>query len=173
MRIDLRDVDGRRLGRVEVDPARRPNLVRATPPDGGEPREQFLNWDGAIDDAGRLRKCLCCGCGSLYRAKALPQVTPFVVVLAFAGAAVGLLGYAADPRGLAALVVLLVLDIATLVFARPRLVCYRCGTVYARHRIARYFRPWERSEAERIARREDLEAAATPVTPAEPVSGNR
>jgi len=162
MRIDLRDVDGRRLGRVEVAPAERPNLVRPTPPEGGEPRDHFLNWDGALDDSGRLRRCVACGCGSLYRSKAMPQVTPFVVVLAFAGAAVGLLGYAADPAGLAALVALLTLDVATLVLARPRLVCYRCGTIYSRHRIARYFRGWQRSEAERVARRDEPAVAAEP-----------
>ncbi len=86
MRIDVRDAEGKRLGRVEVDPAQRPSLVRLTldakagpdakgapglsaPPATGpaEPHEHFLNWDEALDDAGQLRRCVVCGCSSLYR----------------------------------------------------------------------------------------------------------
>jgi hypothetical protein len=152
MRIDARDADGRRLGRVELDETQRPSLVRlvdpAKPDDPG--RERYLNWEGGLDDAGCLRRCVVCGCTSLYRTKALPQVTPFVVVLAFVGAIVGLLGYANHPLVLPALVVLLAVDVATLVLARTRLVCYRCGSVYSRCPIARYHRRWARSEAERV-----------------------
>lgn len=152
MRIDVRDAEGRRFGRVEVDEAQPPSLVRLADPDrpGGEARERYLHWDGALDDAGHLRRCVVCGGGDLYRSKALPQVTPFIVVLAFVGSIVGLLGYAAHPLVLPALVVLLAIDVGTLALARNRLVCYRCGSVYGRCGIARYHRRWERSEAERI-----------------------
>jgi hypothetical protein len=166
MRIDARDADGRRLGRVELDETQRPSLVRlvdpANPDDPAkteEPgRERYLNWEGGLDDAGHLRRCVICGCTSLYRSKALPQVTPFIVVLAFVGAIVGLLGYANHPLVLPALVVLLGVDVATLALARTRLVCYRCGSVYSRCPIARYHRRWARSEAERVhAEREPAE----------------
>ncbi|MFO0827592.1 MAG: hypothetical protein U0572_05520 [Phycisphaerales bacterium] len=146
MRIDARDTDGRWLGRIEVDPGQRPSLVAVTD-STATTHERFLNWDGALDDAGHLRHCLICGCPSMYRSKALPQVTPFIVVLAFAGAFVGLLGYATNPIVLPALVVLLVIDIATLVVARTRLVCYRCGSRYSRLSIARYHRRWDRNAA--------------------------
>ncbi len=151
MRIDLRDPDGRRLGRVEVDPAQRPDLVRLPGETADAPgSERFLNWEGAIDDGGHLRTCVVCGSSSLYRGKVFPQVTPFVVLLAFAGAVIGFLGYATNPLVLPALLVLLLVDIATLALARERLVCYRCGSIYARLRIARYHSRWSRTAAERV-----------------------
>lgn len=149
MRVDARDEDGHRIGRFEVDPTARPNLVRVTDANGVA-QERYLNWDGAIDDSGNLRHCLLCGCQSLYRSKALPQVTPFIVVLAFAGAFIGLLGFASNPFVLPALVVLLVVDVATLVVARSRLVCYRCRSLYSRLPIARYHRRWSRTQAEHV-----------------------
>lgn len=209
MRIDVREPGGDnptpwtnpRLGRIDVDPVARPNLVRlpalptdtgsasgsaAGPTDGPTERstdrslsgsrpasdagpsasresgvDRFLNWDGAIDDGGHLRKCVICGCDRLYRRKVLPQVTPFVVLLAFAGAIIGLLGYTNNPLMLPGLVVLLVIDVATLALARERLVCYRCGSVYSKLKIARYHRRWDRSEAERVRTRAGGSAGTT------------
>jgi hypothetical protein len=167
-----------RLARIEVDPTIRPNLIRlpvALPPpepaverrtphdESAEPPatspardaggERFLNWEGALDDGGHLRKCLICGCDRLYRQKTLPQVTPFVALLAFAGAIIGLLGYSNNQFMLPVLVGLLLIDIATLALASERLVCYRCGSVYSKLRIARYHRRWDRTEAERVRAR--------------------
>jgi hypothetical protein len=167
-----------RIARIEVDPVARPNLIRlpaaspapeaaadapttaqGTPeqPPQTAPRDQgsdrFLNWEGALDDGGHLRKCLICGCDHLYRQKTLPQVTPFVALLAFAGAIIGLLGYSNNPLMLPVLVGLLVIDIATLALASERLICYRCGSVYSKLRIARYHRRWDRTEAERVRAR--------------------
>lgn len=145
MRIDLRSADRRPIGRVEVDSATRP--TRVVVPAAG--REVFLTWDGAVDDSGHLRRCVACGCQAMFRTKSFPQVTLLVVVLAFAGAVVAALGYAADPAVLAALVVVLVVDVGILLFARPLLVCYRCRTTYAGLAIARYHRRWDRREGER------------------------
>ncbi len=181
MRIDVREPDrdnptpwtNPRLARVEVDPTVRPNLIRlpiapppaseteatptpqqATPPTVRDTSgERFLNWEGALDDGGHLRKCLICGCDRLYRQKTLPQVTPFVALFAFAGAIIGLLGYSNNPLMLPVLVGLLIIDIATLALASERLVCYRCGSVYTKLRIARYHRRWDRTEAERVRAR--------------------
>lgn len=175
MRIDVRESgEGSnrkaplQAGRIEVDPEARPNLVRILPKgtsqgaerpadDGsaGDPAGErgahcFLNWEGAVDDSGHLRKCLLCGCDHMYRSKALPQVTPFIVALAFAGAVFGLLGFASNPFVLPVLVVLLAVDIATLALAKERLVCYRCRSVYSRLRIARYHRRWSRGEEEKV-----------------------
>lgn len=195
MRIDVREQDGDNpgqrknpwLGRIDVDPNARLNLVRlpapldgpsgsgtddqvaAGGPNGGEADPStdaapqrvltyFLNWEGAIDDAGQLRKCVLCGCDRLYRRKVLPQVTPFIVLLAFAGAVIGLLGYSNNPLVLPGLVVLLVIDVATLGLARERLVCYRCGSVYSKLRIARYHRRWNRTEAELVRARSSASA---------------
>ena len=93
MNVDVRAAGGKRLGRVEIDPTARPIRVRPELSD----RDLFVDWDGAIDDAGHLRRCVVCDHGRLYRSRTLPQVTPFVILLAFAGAILGLLGYADRP----------------------------------------------------------------------------
>lgn len=146
LRAEIRTAsDPPRTVRVTLDPATRPPRVR--PPDGGE--DLFLEWEGVLDDAGRLRRCPRCGSGSLYRARSVPAVTPFVVILAFAGTVLALLGLADDPRVLAGLVALLALDIAILLLGRTWLVCYRCRSRYRGLPIARQHRTWDRSEAER------------------------
>ena len=160
MRIELRDSNGRRLSRVEIDERVRPARV----PVAETGQDLFLRWDEAIDDASALRKCVVCGCGDLYARKNLPQVTPFVVVLALSGAAVALLGYANNPLVVALLAALLVVDVVTLILARRQLVCYGCGAVYWALRIARYHRPWDRAVAERVAK-EPIELPTVLVEP--------
>lgn len=145
MRIDLRSADRRPLGRVGVDPAARPTRVSVP----GVEREVFLSWDGALDDAGHLRRCVACGGQAMFRTKSFPQVTLLVVVLAFAGAVVAALGYAANPLVLSTMVVVLLVDVAILLFSRPLLICYRCRSTYAQLPIARYHRRWDRREGER------------------------
>jgi len=176
MRIELRDSSRRHLGRIEVDPVMRPTRVSVPAPgaknsgessggsadgDGGRRggsvgpeahahrREVFLDWENAVDDAGHLRRCVSCGSHAMFRMRSFPQVTIFIVVLAFAGSVVAALGYAADPRVLAALVVLLTVDVLILALSRRQLVCYRCRTTYSDLPIARYHRRWDRTEAER------------------------
>ena len=93
----------------------------------------------------------------MFRTTSFPQVTLLVVVVAFAGAVIGALGYATDPLVLAALFVVLALDIGTLIFAKRQLVCYRCRSTYTDLSIARYHGRWDRREDERH-----------PAAPAEP-----
>lgn len=161
MRIELRDLDRKRIGRVDVDAARRPTRV-AVPAAG---REVFLKWDTALDDAGQLRRCVVCGCSDLFSEKAFPQVTGFVVVFAFAGAVVGALGYANTPPVLIAMLAVLVLDVAIFIFSRRRLVCYRCRSSYHRLPIARYHGTWDRPTAERHAPPAALDDASGPSMP--------
>lgn len=143
MRIDVRQPDRKRIGRITIDPALRPTRARIE--DGEVDREVFLEWEAATDDAGRLRRCVVCGCRDLYAVRTFPQLTGFVVVLAFAGAVIGLLGYTTNPIVLAALIVVLLLDIGSLVFSRHRLVCYQCRSTYSDVEIARHHRPWDRT----------------------------
>jgi hypothetical protein len=148
MRIDIRDEQRRRIGRAIVDADARPTRVMTT--DSGEGgREVFLNWDTALDDAGRLRRCVVCGCPDLFQEKAFPQVTAIVVVLAFAGAIAGIFGLVTNVPVLIAMLVVLALDIGILLFSRRRLVCYRCRSSYHGLPIARYHRTWDRPTAER------------------------
>ena len=146
MRIEVRDERRRHLGWVEIDPAQRP--TRASVARTGH--EVFFNWEASQDDSGRLRRCVVCGCGDLFRERAFPQVTGLIVVLAFAGALVGTLDMATPPV-LAAMLVVLVLDVGILLFSRLRLVCYRCRSSYHQLPIAGYHRPWDRATAERYA----------------------
>ncbi|UCD74113.1 MAG: hypothetical protein JSV91_10020 [Phycisphaerales bacterium] len=150
MRIELRDERRQRMGRIDVDPALRPTRVKIVDSD----REVFLNWETALDDGGRLRRCVACGCTDLFAEKVFPMLTGVVVVLAFAGFVVGALGFfgairfAGSPHVLVAMSVILVLDVAILLFSRRRLVCYRCRSSFHGLPIARYYRSWDRSIAE-------------------------
>jgi hypothetical protein len=150
MRIDLRDTSRTPLGRITLDPSLRPTRVLVSQQDqSSSQREVFLNWDAAIDDAGRLRACVSCGCRDLFREKSFPAVTAIIVLLAFLGSAVGLLGLTDTTLKQLGLVVILLVDVALLVFSRSRLVCYRCRTSYRGLQIARYHRPWDRSTSDR------------------------
>ena len=143
MRIELRDESRATIGRIEVDPSLRPTRVSIV----GTDREVFLDWDTALDDAGHLRRCVACGCQDLYQTKAFPQVTGLVVVLAFAGAIVGALGFATPPV-LSVMVGVLVADVGILLFARKRLVCHRCRSSFHGIPIALYHPGWDRAVAE-------------------------
>ena len=151
MRIELRDERRQRIGRIDVDPALRPTRVKIV--ESG--REVFLNWETALDDAGRLRRCVACGCTDIFAEKVFPMVTGVVVVLAFVGFIVGALGFlgvfsfAGSPHILVAMSVILVMDVAILLFSRRRLVCYRCRSSFHGLPIARYHRSWDSSVAER------------------------
>ncbi len=139
------------MGRIDVDPALRPTRVKVVETD----KEVFLNWDTAVDDSGQLRRCVACGCADLFVEKVFPVVTGVVVVLAFAGFIVGALGFlnvipfAGSPYVLEAMGVILILDVAILLFSRRRLVCYQCRSSYHQIKIARYHRSWDRAVAER------------------------
>lgn len=147
MRIELRDTSNRRIARVDVDERVRPARVDVP----GREQGLFPRWDGAIDDAGSLRRCVVCGCESLYVRRNFPQVTPVIVVLAFSGAVVAILGYAAHPAATAALILLLIADLLILRLSTRWLVCYRCGAIFTGVRIARFHRNWDRSVAEKVA----------------------
>ncbi|MCH2143905.1 MAG: hypothetical protein MK082_02035 [Phycisphaerales bacterium] len=151
MRIDVNDPARRRRGRITVDPTQRQHRV---PLEDGE-GEVFLSWDGTLDDAGHLRKCVCCGCPNLYRMRTLPSVTPIIVILAFAGAAVSLLGYATNQLVYATLILVLVIEVTIVLVAKVRLVCYRCRSQYSDIPIAPYHERFERENAEAAANQPD------------------
>jgi hypothetical protein len=148
MELEARDPHDRRpLGRASIDPADRPTVVRLGV--DGAAGDLFLDWEGALDDAGRLRRCPVCRNANLFRQRSIPAVTPFVIVLAFAGMVLALLGYADDPRVLIGLVAVLVIDIALLLLARTWLVCYRCRSRFRGLPIARQHRKWDAEVASR------------------------
>lgn len=141
-------------------------------PTTDNPREVFLTWDTALDDAGQLRRCVACGCTDLFTEKAFPMVTAAVVVLAFIGAVLGAVGLADAPPVLIGMAVVLVLDVAILILSRRRLVCYRCRSTYRDLPIAPYHRPWDRSVADRYptAASAAVPQPGTPPTATEPTT---
>lgn len=144
MQIDINDRARRRLGRVTLDPeARQPRAHVAS-----SDEEIFLDWEGTLDDAGNLRRCLSCGSSHLFRIKTLPSVTPIFVILAFAGTAVSLFGYANNPIILAALILVMMAELIILVVSKTKIVCYRCRSRYANTQIARYHLSFNQQIAE-------------------------
>ena len=141
MRIEVHDLSRARRGRTTLDPSQRPpraQLEGVEDPQHPQAAEVFLDWDGALDDSGHLRRCPVCGGKQLFKVRTLPTVTPIVVILAFAGTAVSLFGYANNPIILAALVLVIIAELVILVVARTRLVCYRCRSRFAQTTIAPY-----------------------------------
>lgn len=117
----------------------------------------YLDWEGALDDAGHLRRCIACG-GPLFRAKRIPQVTPFLSALLAAAVAVAALGESTSAWLVGGIITLAAIDIAILLLARPRLVCYGCGSAFLNVPIARYVRRWDA----RIARATRARAGRQP-----------
>jgi hypothetical protein len=70
------------------------------------------------------------------------------VILAFAGTAVSLFGYANNPIILAALVLVMMAELFILIASRTKLVCYRCRSRYTNTQIARYHLPFNQQVAE-------------------------
>ncbi|MBT8485599.1 MAG: hypothetical protein HKO59_10985 [Phycisphaerales bacterium] len=167
MRIELRDERRQRIGRIMVDPSLRPTRVSVI--DAQDRDEVFLNWDIAMDDAGHLRRCVTCECRDLFVEKAFPQITAFVVVLAFLLAVLGAAGFATTWPMFVVMGVVFFLDVGILLFSRRRLVCYRCRSSYHGLPIARYHRGWDRTTADRYSvsgRAEPADTAAAEASPA-------
>ena len=154
MQIDINDRSRRRLGRVNLDPRARPPRAHIASSD----EEIFLDWEGTLDDGGNLRRCLSCGSDHLFRIKTLPSVTPIFVILAFAGTAVSLFGYANNPVILAALILVIIAELIILVISRTRIVCYRCRSRYANTQIAKYHLPFNQQIAELAVNQPDQES---------------
>ena len=153
MQIDINDRSRRRLGRVNLDPEARPPRAHIA----SSEQEISLDWEGTLDDAGNLRRCLSCGSSHLFRIKTLPSVTPIFVILAFAGTAVSLFGYANNPVILAALIMVMIAEIIILVISRTKIVCYRCRSRYANIQIAKYHLPFNQQIAELAINQPDEE----------------
>ena len=146
MLVELRQ-EGTKTSRFSVNLNEQPVKIFLEPSGG----EIFLDWDATVDDSDRLRQCIVCS-NDLYRERAFPQITGIVIVLAFAGGIAGVVGYLTTWSMLSAMVVVLLIDIAILVFDRPRLVCYGCGTRFKNTAIAPHFHSWDQLRAEQITR---------------------
>lgn len=139
--------DGSKTNRFSVNLVERPSKVTLEP--SGD--QLFLHWDATVDDSDRLRRCIICS-GDLYRERAFPQITGVVIVLAFAGAVAGIAGFLTTWVMFSAMIFVLLLDVAVLIFNKPRLVCYACGAKFKETPISPHFHPWDQHHADQITR---------------------
>jgi hypothetical protein len=164
VKIDLRNRQRQRLGRVEVDVKSPPPVVRVSSAAGGgvvavdpahpaEPadrqREIYLDWDGAFDDHKHLRRCPACGCRELFVRRDFPQVTGFVIVLFAAVAAMILFGARQVVLAVAVLVAVALIDAVIFFFAGKCLVCYRCRSEFRDTPIRPDHPGWELATGEK------------------------
>jgi hypothetical protein len=150
MRIDLHSPRGRPITRVDADLAAPPPVIHSRRPDGAI-EEHFLDWDGALDDEGHLRKCPACGCTDLYIRRLFPPLTSLVVVIVISAAIIAL--YGLNQMTIDTLIGLaVVVAVGNFIFVRfsPRyLACYRCGSGYHDVPIPRDRHEWDANLAAR------------------------
>jgi hypothetical protein len=132
---------------ISVELASRPSKIMID----NTSEEVFLDWDATVDDSDRLRSCIVCS-RDLYKERAFPQITGIVIVFAFAGGIAGVVGFLTTWSMLMVMVIVLIVDIAILLFDKPRLVCYGCGTKFKKTAIAPHFQGWDQHRAEQISR---------------------
>jgi len=148
VKVTARAIDRTRLGDAEVSLDQRPARLRLGRP--GNEREHFLDWERAIDDGGHLRKCIVCGCDTLYRSRSSPRLTVIVAVLGFSIGAVGLAGYGTPPVLLVATFIAVTIDLVLFLRSWWRLTCYRCHSSFRGMPIARYHQTWNARTQRRI-----------------------
>lgn len=148
MQVTARATDRSRLGDAEVSLDERPARLRLGEP--GREREHFLDWEQAVDDGGHLRKCVLCGCDTLYRSRSTPRLTVIVAVLALSVVAVGLAGYGTPSILVAALLIFAAIDVVLWMRLEWRLTCYRCRSMFRGMPIARYHLGWDARTQRRI-----------------------
>lgn len=158
MRVLVRQIDRSQVGEIQADAEQRPARTRTLDTD----REVFLDWERAFDDSGQLRRCIICGNDHLFQHKTFPQITPFVIVLAFALSLIGVLGYVTDIAILIGMMGVLLLDIAILFFARTRLVCYQCRSQYRNLDIADYHKTWDRATEAKLKNQNERRPVENP-----------
>jgi hypothetical protein len=150
MRIELYDFDGRPQARLVVDPKSPPSAV-SVPGPREVLYERYLDWDRALDDQGRLRKCPACGCPELYVRRLFPPLTGFVVVMVIGLLCFALYGLEVVPTT-PLLVIGALIVLANIIFAllSPRyLVCYSCSSRYHDTKISRDHGEWDAAVAAR------------------------
>jgi hypothetical protein len=163
VRIDIRDLERRHIASVEVDDKDPPTVVR-TSGDAAAP-QITLDWDQAVDDEHRLRKCPVCSCRELFVRKDFPQVTGFVVVVLAAVIAVVLFAQEQWAMSMAVLAVVVLIDVVIYFFTGQCLVCYRCRSEFRDVPIGPEHKAWELSIGEKYRRPQPSARAAHPLRP--------
>ena len=161
MRIDVRNRRRQRLFSVEIDARHPPPVVK--PPDGGG--EVYLDWDQALDDHRKLRRCPVCGCRELFVRKDFPQVTGFWLVVLAALVAMILFGFRQLLLSLLVLGVVALLDAVIYLFTGRCLVCYRCRSEFRDAPIHPGHAGWELATGEKYRDQADGDADESRTPP--------
>jgi hypothetical protein len=120
MRIDVHNLDRQPLGRIETDESAPPADACGLP----------LQWEQALDDQRRLKRCPVCGCRDLFVRKDFPQKLGMAMVVVAAVVALGLFASGNGLWAFAVLGAMAVVDACVYLLTGKLLVCYRCRSEF-------------------------------------------
>lgn len=126
MRISINNLNREPLGQARVDAASRPDRVELP----GLQQSVGLHWDHALDDEGRLRRCVVCGCREIFKRYDFPQRLGLGLVVGAVLACVFLLIKDQVLWAMGVLLAAVGIDRVVYVFTGECLVCYRCRSEY-------------------------------------------
>lgn len=141
MRVEFRNQHRHPVGSVSFKPNDHPHEVAVDGIEG--PRPISLHWDGAMDDSGRLIRCIACGCRELFVRKDFPQKLGLMLVITAAGVSVILFALDHVLASMGVLAAAVIVDSLIFSLTPKCVVCYRCRTEYHRLEIAPTIEPWE------------------------------
>ena len=145
MRISANNLDREPLGSAVVDESIQP--AQATLEETDQTID--LHWDGVLDEAGRVHRCVVCGCREIFKRYDFPQRFGLMLVI---GAVLACLILLIKGQVLWAMGVLLgtvVMDRIVYVFTRECLVCYRCRSEFRDVKIDESHESWNLSIGEK------------------------
>lgn len=148
MKIDLHNLRGEFLTRVDCQPGNLPPVVHVER--GGRTEEHYLDWDRAFDDEGHLRKCPACECDALYIVRVFPTLSVIIFIMLIALACMVLYGVTDTPLGPMVMGVIAVIVVHLFFkFYSPRhLVCYRCSSRFEGVKISQERKEWDTAESQ-------------------------
>lgn len=155
MRLAVNDINREPLGTASVDESARPSSITL---DGGC-RTILLQWEGALDEQGRLRRCPVCGCREIFKRYDFPQRLGLALVIATASGAVLLLFLWQVIWAMLLLLAAVVVDRVIYVFTGQCLVCYRCRSEFRDLVIDETHEPWDLAIGEKYRPIRQIEAA--------------
>ncbi len=156
MRISVTNLDREPLGTTLVDECERPEHVTLQ----GTDRIIDLQWDGALDEHGRLHRCVVCGCREIFKRYDFPQRFGLLLVIAAAIASIVLFARGQALWAMGVLLGAVVIDRIVYVFTKECLVCYRCRSEFRETCIDSSHEPWDLAIGEKY--RPARQAAADP-----------
>jgi hypothetical protein len=139
MRISITNLDRDPLGDAMVDEQAQPAQAKLR----GTDRVIDLHWDGALDEKGRLHRCVVCGCREIFKRYDFPQRLGLGLVIASVILCVVLLIKGQVLWAMGVLLAAVVLDRIVYVFTKECLVCYRCRSEFRDLTIDESHDPWD------------------------------